>query len=83
MRDKIIKALTDLKEKGRRMIFFRWTSADSEGAFKYINLSVASAEDIRRRADGMEAELHGNHADKLYISSHRNGRCYTRTLTVA
>ncbi len=80
MKDAIIKSLQELKEKGRRIIFFRWVSATSEGAIKYLNADKSSADDINAKAGEIEEELKSNNANTLYISSHKNGHCYTRTI---
>lgn len=80
MKDTIIKSLQELKEKGRRIIFFSWVSTTSEGTIKYLNVEKASADDINTKAGEIEEELKSNNANTLYISSHKNGHCYTRTI---
>ena len=80
MKDTIIKSLQELKEKGRRIIFFRWVSATSEGSIKYLNVDKASVDDINAKAGEIEAELKSNNANTLYISSDKNGHSYTRTI---
>lgn len=82
MKDTIIKSLQELKEKGRRIIFFRWVSATSEGAIKYLNVNSASVDDIQTKAGEIEEALKSNEANTLYISSHKNGHCYTRTIRI-
>lgn len=83
MKDTIIKSLQDLKEKGRRIIFFRWVSATSEGSIKYLNVDSASSDEIHTKADEIVEKLHSNNANTLYIISNRKGHCYTRTIPVA
>ena len=79
----IIKSLQDLKEKGRRILFFRWVSTTSEGNIKFLNVERASADEIHNKAGEIAEELQSNKAKTLYISSHRGGHCYTRTIQVA
>ena len=82
-KDTIIKSLQDLKEKGRRILFFRWVSTTSEGNIKFLNVERASADEIHNKAGEIAEELQSNKAKTLYISSHRKGHCYTRTIQVA
>jgi hypothetical protein len=83
MKTTIIKSLQELKEKGRRIIFFRWVSATSEGSIKYLNVDSASADEIHTKADEIVETLQANNANTLYISSYRKDHCYTRTIRLA